>query len=92
MEEKIQKILDEVVNIQLNMHGGSATLTKYQDGIASVKFLGACASCMSSQDTLEMVVREAIITQLPEVKDVVLDNTVSQDLLDMARRILNKEI
>ena len=92
MEEKIQKILDEVVNVQLNLHGGSATLTGYEDGVARVKFLGACASCMSSQDTLELVVKESIMSQLPEVKDVILDTTVSQDLLDMVRKILNKEI
>ena len=92
MEEKIQKIIDEVVNVQLNMHGGSATLTKYEDGVAWVKFLGACASCMSSSDTLELVVKESIMQALPEVKDVVLDNTVSEDLLDMARKILNGEV
>ena len=92
MEEKIQEILDEVINVQLGLHGGSATLTGFDDGVARVKFLGACASCMSSQDTLELVVKESIMSRLPEVKDVVLDTTVSQDLLDMARKILNKEI
>lgn len=92
MEEKIQEILDEVINVQLNLHGGSATLTGFDDGVARVKFLGACASCMSSQDTLELVVKESIMSRIPEVKDVVLDTTVSEDLLEMARKILNKEI
>ena len=92
MEEKIQEILDEVINVQLNLHEGSATLTGFDDGVARVKFLGACASCMSSQDTLELVVKESIMSRIPEVKDVVLDTTVSEDLLEMARKILNKEI
>lgn len=88
-EKEIQKIIDEVINVQLVLHGGSASLTAFEDGVAWVKFHGACASCMSSSDTLEVVVKEAILQKLPEVKDVQLDMTVSEDLLDMARKILS---
>ena len=92
IEERIQKIIDEVVNVQLDLHGGSASLSYFEDGVAWVKFHGACASCMSSSDTLELVVKEAICSEIPEVEDVVLDQTVSQDLIDMARKILSGEI
>ena len=92
IREKIQQILDEKINAQLALHNGSAELTDVTDGIARVKFLGACASCMASADTFESVVKATIMEEVPEVKDVVIDDTVSQDLLDMARRILNKEI
>ena len=88
-EKEIQKIIDEVINVQLVLHGGSASLTAFEDGVAWVKFHGACASCMSSSDTLEVVVKEAILQKLPEVKDVQLDMTVSEDLLDMASKILS---
>ena len=54
-EKEIQKIIDEVINVQLALHGGSASLTAFEDGVAWVKFHGACASCMSSSDTLEVV-------------------------------------
>lgn len=92
IEERIQKIIDEVVNVQLDLHGGSASLSHVEDGVAWVKFHGACAQCMSSSDTLELVVKEAIVKEVPEIKDVVLDQTVSQDLIDMARKILNGEL
>ncbi len=92
MEEKIQKIIDETVNVQLQLHGGSASLTAYEDGIAWVKFHGACASCMSSSETLEMMVKEGIMKALPEVKDVRLDDTVSEDLMDFARKILGGQL
>lgn len=88
-EKKIQEIIDEVVNVQLALHGGSASLTSFEDGVAWVKFHGACAGCMASSDTLEMVVKESIMEKLPEVKDVMLDATVGEDLLDMARKILS---
>lgn len=91
-EREIQRIIDEVVNVQLDLHGGSAQLTHYEDGVAWVKFLGACAGCMSASDTLETVVKAAIMDELPEVKDVQLDLSVSQDLLDFARKILDGEV
>ena len=91
IREKIQEILNEVVNVQLQLHGGSAELTAYEDGVAWVKFHGACAQCMSSYDTLEFVVKEGIMKALPEVRDVRLDDSVSSDLLDMARKILSGE-
>ena len=47
---------------------------------------------MSSSETLENVVKESILQAIPEVKDVRLDDTVSEDLLDIARKILNHEI
>ena len=92
IREKIQKILDETVNLQLAAHNGSASLSDFADGVAWVRFHGACANCMSASETLEDVVKEAILQAVPEVKDVRLDDTVSEDLLEMARRILNHEI
>ena len=87
-----KNFLDQVVNVQLQLHGRSASSTSYQDGVAWVKFHGACASCMSSSETLELVVKEGIMTALPEVRDVRLDDTVSEDLLDMARKILSGQL
>ena len=90
-ESRIRAALDKVVNVQLQMHGGGVALTQYEDGIAWVKFLGACAGCMSVSDTLELVVKEAIMEAAPEVKDVRQDTGVSEDLLETARRILRGE-
>lgn len=89
LNEKIQEILDGTVNVQLKLHGGSASLTSFEEGIAWIKFHGACAHCMASSETLEMVVKESILKELPAVKDVRLDETVSEDLLNFARKIIN---
>ncbi len=91
-EEKIQQIIDEVINGQLELHGGSAKLNRFADGVAWIKFLGACSSCMSASDTLETVVKAEIMERLPEVRDVQLDTSVSEDLLDFARKILNGQV
>ena len=89
IHEQIDNIIKTKVNPVLADHFGSATLTKYENKIAYVKLNGTCASCPSAQDTLELTIKEIILKELPEVSDVKLDTSVSEDILDMARKILN---
>lgn len=90
--DAIQKILEEKVNPILAQHYGGAMLTEYTEGVAWIKMTGACGGCPSSQETIENVVRSILMDEMPEIVDVCLDNTVSSDLLDFAKKILNKEV
>ena len=92
MEEKIKKVLIEKVNPLLESHYGGAVLVSFENNIAKVRLTGACRTCPSAQFTIEDVVKEIILNELPEVKDVILDTSVSEDLIQMARKILNKEV
>ena len=89
MEEQIKKVLKEKVDPVLAAHYGGAVLTGYDDGVAMLT--GSCASCPSAQSTIEEVVKGIVMENVQGVKDVVLDTSVSEDLLDMARMILRKE-
>ena len=91
MEEQIRKVLEEKVDPILSEHFGGAQLTRIDDGVAYVKMTGACAGCPSAQDTLENVVKDFLMGAVPDLKDVVLDTSVSEELLDMAKKILRKE-
>ena len=91
MEEKIRKVLEEKVDPLLASHFGGVVLTAFENGIAYVKLTGSCSTCPSAQYTIEDVVRGIVLEEIPEVEDVVLDTSVSSDLLDMARKILKKE-
>ena len=91
MEEKIKKVLVERVNPILADHYGGATLSKLEDGIAYVRLTGACASCPSAQETIENVIKAEVMANVEGVKDVILDTSLSEELLDMARRILRGE-
>lgn len=92
MEDKIKKILIEKVNPLLESHYGGAELVGYENNVAKVRLTGACRTCPSAQFTIEDVVKEIILSEIPEVKDVILDTSVSEDLIQMAKKILNKEI
>lgn len=92
IEVKIREVLETQVNPILGQHLGGAVLTRYENNIAMVRMTGACATCPSAQDTIEDVIREKVMENCKEVKDVVLDTSVSEDLMAMAKKILNKEI
>lgn len=92
MEEKIKKVLIEKVNPLLESHYGGAVLVSFENNIAKVRLTGACRTCPSAQFTIEDVVKEIILNELPEVEDVILDTSVSEDLIQMARKILNNEV
>ena len=88
IHEQIDNIIKTKVNPVLADHFGSATLTKYENKIAYVKLNGMCASCPSAQDTLELTIKKIILKELPEVSDVKLDTSVSEDILDMEEKYL----
>lgn len=90
MEDKINRVLTEKVNPLLASHFGGVVLTAFENGIAYVKLTGSCSTCPSAQYTIEDVVKGIVMEEISEVKDVILDTSVSEDLLDMARKLLKK--
>ncbi|MDR0425254.1 MAG: NifU family protein [Clostridiales Family XIII bacterium] len=91
METKIREILSEKVNPLLKSHDGGAELVKFEGGIAHVRLTGACRGCPSAQYTVEDVIKAIMAEELPDVRDVTLENPVSQELIDMAKKILSGE-
>ena len=91
MEEKITKIIEEQINPVLGEHSGGAILTGYQDGVVTVRLTGACSSCPSAQMTTEDVVKEVLMEEIPELVDVKLDTSVSDDLIDLAKKLMRGE-
>lgn len=93
MKERIDKVLKEKVDPVLAQHYGGAYMTGLsEDNVLKVKLTGACASCPSAQYTIEDVVKTIVMQEIPEIKDVILDTSVSEDLIDMAKKILRGEI
>jgi Fe-S cluster biogenesis protein NfuA len=92
MEEKIKSILTEKVNPLLARHHGGAELAKYESGVAYIKMTGACSGCPSAQYTVEDIIRSIVLQEIPELDDIILDMSVSRELIDMAKKILSGEI
>nr|WP_312579163.1 NifU family protein [Sedimentibacter sp.] len=92
MKNKIEKILKEKVNPILEEHYGGAELVEIKDSTVYIRMTGACGTCPLSQMTLETVIEEKIKEEMPEIERVSIYQGVSDDMIDMAKKILNKEI
>lgn len=92
MIKKIEDILENDVRPILLNHEGNVKILEYRDGILKIKLTGKCSGCPSANITTEEIIKKAIMDKFDEVKDVVLVNEVSSELIDMAKKILNHEI
>ncbi len=88
--EKVNEVIKTKIKPRLAEHFGDIELKEVSENIAKVKFLGACGSCPSARDTLENIVLAELQKAIPELKEVTLETQVNEDLIDMAKRILNR--
>lgn len=70
-EEKIKKIIEHI-RPYINADGGDLEFESYIDNIVTVKMTGACVGCSMIDTTLNDGIKGWIIDEVPEVKDVVL--------------------
>lgn len=92
MKEKIEQVLNEYVRPKLKEHYGDIKVLNFNDGILEIKLLGKCSNCPSAKFTVEDVIEREVKEHIPEVEKVELIEGVSEDLLDFAKKILNKEL
>ena len=91
VREKIRQVIDTSVRPYLNGHGGDIEILDFTDGILKFKLTGMCSNCPSSLFTTEEVVKKEFMEQVEEVKDVRLEVSVSDELIDFAKRLLRHE-
>ena len=73
MEQKIREIIDQKINPQLAMHGGSCELVEVlTDGVVVVRLGGGCVGCPSRNMTLLGGITPVLKEAVPEIKKVVL--------------------
>jgi len=72
VKKQIEKVLKEEVAPELELDGGGVELVDFKNGVASVKFKGACMGCPMAAMTLGNVVEQALKRKIKEVKSVKL--------------------
>ena len=77
MYEELEKTLDTYVRPLLRAHGGDMQVVDFTDGVVA-------------DFTTENLIQTELMEHMPEVKQAVLINEVSQSLLDEARSILKQ--
>lgn len=71
VDERINTLLEKVINPQLGMHGGFAELRAFEDGNAYVFMGGGCQGCAVSAITLKSGIEATMKAKIPEIEDVV---------------------
>ena len=88
LAERIEAVLDEKVRPYLGGHGGGVELVELEDGVLRVCLLGQCSGCPSATITTEQIIQEEVCAAVPQVKQVVLVQGVSDDLIAQARAMM----
>lgn len=88
---EIEQVLEEKVRPMLRSHGGDIRLLDTADGVVSVELSGACAGCPSADLGTRSFVEETLKAAFSGLSRVELHQPVSDDLLDLARKLLRHE-
>lgn len=72
MIEKINEIIENEINPQLELHAGGCELIDVEDGIVTLRLYGGCSGCPSSQITLFNGIVPILKEKIPEIEDVIL--------------------
>ena len=88
--ETVEKVLDAQVRPALEMHGGNLVVDEIREGNVYVRMTGACALCLSADETMVNLVEARLKEALPQIRRVILRTGVSDALLSQAMDILKK--
>lgn len=69
-EEKIKDVINQLRPFLIN-DGGNIEYVKYENNIVYIKMMGACANCQMLDFTLKDGIEAAIISEVPEVIEVI---------------------
>lgn len=88
----IESFIEKNIRPYLISHGGDMEIVSFDNSILRVKLIGQCMTCPASADTFEESIKNVLLSEFKELKDVILVNDVPDDMLDMALKILNHKI
>lgn len=72
MEEKIKEIIKVIDKIRpyIQRDGGDVEFVSFEDGIVSIRMLGACQDCMMQEDTINDGVEAILMEEVEGIKGV----------------------
>ncbi len=90
-KQDIEAVLDRDVRPILRAHNGDIELTEIgEGGVVHLRLLGACASCMGAEQTVNDIIVTGIRESCPWVSDVRVETGVSEELVQEALRFLKR--
>lgn len=75
IEEKVIETIEKI-RPYIQRDGGDVEFVRFEDGIVTVRMLGACADCLSLDDTLKDGIEAILLDEVEGVTEVRLDSPV----------------
>lgn len=69
MEDQVISVIEKI-RPYIQHDGGDVEFISVDNGIVTVKMLGACADCLSIDDTLKLGIEAILIDEVPGVSEV----------------------
>ena len=88
MTEKIKTVVESEIRPYLSTHGGDLQIVDYRDGKLTVSLSGQCRGCPSADLSTKYLIQDILQSHFPEVREVIIDDSIDSDLLAQAREIL----
>lgn len=85
--EDVEKVIDDIINPQLEKHSGWIELVDIQCSTAIVRFRGACSACEGVQETVDSIVVPALRRNVRAIRNVEITDEVDPDVWEMAKSL-----
>ncbi len=71
LHSKIEELLDQVRSHFLSDGGNLEIVEITEDNVVKIRMLGSCSDCERAPVTLNYSIKELLINEIPEIKDVI---------------------
>lgn len=90
MRQEIEKILENQVRPALLKDGGNIEILQYDDEtkLLRLRLMGQCSTCPQATNTGDHIVKATLKKALPEIKDIIVESGLSEEMLNLAKKYL----
>lgn len=71
LAERVQYVLDELINPRIASHGGAVEMVDLADDTLYVRMSGGCQGCAASAATLRQGVERMVREEVPEIREII---------------------
>lgn len=89
---QLEALLDARVRPYLQEHGGNAQIIDCENDILRLRLTGRCAGCPAADLTNEAIIETEVKQAFPHIRQVVLVQEVSPDLLAQAKSLMTRSL
>jgi Fe-S cluster biogenesis protein NfuA len=85
--ERVEKVIDEIINPQLEKHNGWVELADIEGSTAVVRFRGACSGCEGMTETVDSIVVPALRKNVRAIRNVEITDEIDPEIWEMAKQL-----